>query len=76
MRISRPQETHTYCNHPIQRHITPDTRNAMRYLFANKRQRPREHVHKVGQPVRMRRAVELANVHHVVLVLENGGLRK
>ena len=44
------------------------------HLLANERQRPREHVHEVGQPVRVWRAVELANVHHVVLVLENGRL--
>ena len=45
------------------------------HFLANERQRPREHVHEVGQPVRMWRAVELANVHHVVLVLENGRLK-
>ena len=42
------------------------------HFFADKRQRPREHVHEVGQPVRMRRTVELAYVHHVVLVFEYG----
>jgi hypothetical protein len=44
------------------------------YLLADEGQRPGEHVNKVGQPVGVRRAVELANVHHVVLVLEDGGL--
>ena len=43
-------------------------------LLADERERPGEHVHEVGQPVGVRRAVELADVHHVVLVLEDGSL--
>ena len=37
-------------------------------LLANKRQTPREDIHEVGQPVGMRAAVELPNVHDIVLV--------
>lgn len=40
-------------------------------FFANEGQGPREDVHEVRQPVRMRRAVELPDVHHVVFVLED-----
>ena len=40
-------------------------------FLANERQRPCEDVHEVGQPVRVRRAVELTNVHYVVLVLQD-----
>ncbi|KAI8035088.1 hypothetical protein M5D96_012181 [Drosophila gunungcola] len=40
-------------------------------LLAHEGQRPGEHVHEVGQPVRVRRAVELPDVHHVVLVLQH-----
>lgn len=43
-------------------------------LFAYERQRPRKDVHKVRQPVRMRAAVELTNVHDVVFVFEDSGL--
>ena len=38
-------------------------------LLADKRQTPRENVHEVGQPVGVRAAVELSDVHDVVLVL-------
>lgn len=41
-------------------------------FLADERQRPGEDVEEVRQPVGMRNAVELTNVHHVVLVLENG----
>ena len=40
-------------------------------FLAHERQRPREDVHEVRQPVRVRRRVELANVHDVVLVLHD-----
>lgn len=38
-------------------------------FLADKRQGPCENVHEIGQPVGMRRTVELPNIHHVVLVL-------
>lgn len=41
-------------------------------LLADERQRPSEHVHEIGQPIRMRGTVELANIHNVVFVFENG----
>jgi len=44
-----------------------------RTFLSDKRQRPREDVHEVGQPVGVRGAVELPDVHHVVLVLQDGG---
>ena len=45
-------------------------------LFSDKWQAPCEYVHEVGQPVGMRTAVELADVHHVVLVFQNGSLER
>ena len=45
-------------------------------LFPDERQTPREDVHEVWQPVGVGAAVELADVHHVVLVLQNGSLGK
>lgn len=43
-------------------------------LLSNERQRPGEDVHEVGEPVRVRGAVELSNVHDVVLILQHSGL--
>ena len=43
-------------------------------LLADEGKRPGENVHEVREPVGVRRAVELANVHNVVLVLQHGGL--
>ena len=43
-------------------------------LLSDERQGPREDVHEVGQPVWVRCAVELPDVHDVVLVLEYGSL--
>ncbi len=43
-------------------------------LLADEGQTPGEDVHEVGQPVGVRAAVELPNVHHVVLILQNGSL--
>lgn len=40
-------------------------------LLADKGQGPGENVHEVGQPIRVRGAVELPDVHHVVLVLQH-----
>lgn len=40
-------------------------------FLADKWQGPGENVHEVGQPVRVRWAVELSDVHHVVLVLQH-----
>ena len=37
-------------------------------FLAYKRQRPREHVHEIGQPVGMGWTVELTDIHHIVLV--------
>lgn len=44
-------------------------------LFPNKGQRPAEDVHEVGQPVWMRRTVELSDVHNVVFILQHGSCR-
>ncbi len=44
----------------------------LRTFFPDKWQRPSEHVHKVGQPVGMFHCIELSDVHHIVLVLEDG----
>lgn len=41
-------------------------------FLSNERQGPSENVHEVWQPIRVRRAVELPDVHHVVLVLQDG----
>jgi hypothetical protein len=43
-------------------------------LLSHERQTPGEDVHKVRKPVWVRSAVELANVHDVVLVLEDRSL--
>lgn len=40
-------------------------------LFPHKRQRPGKDVHEVRQPVRVRRAVELTDVHYVVLIFQH-----
>lgn len=45
-------------------------------FFTYKRQGPREHVHEVGQPIRMRWTVELPDIHHVVLILQHCRLEK
>lgn len=42
-------------------------------LLSDKGQTPGEAVHEVGQPVGMGSAVELANVHDVVLIFEDSG---
>ena len=47
----------------------PKNQEIFSYLFPYKRERPSKNVHKIGQPIRMRRTVELADVHHVVFVL-------
>ena len=44
-------------------------------LLANERQTPREDIHEVGQPVGVRAAVELSDVHDVDLVLKNCSLK-
>lgn len=43
-------------------------------LLSDEGQRPCEDVHEVGKPVWVRSAVELSDVHDVILVLENGSL--
>ena len=40
-------------------------------FLSHKGQGPGEDVHEVGQPVGVRRAVELTDVHHVVLILQH-----
>ena len=40
-------------------------------FFSNKRKRPCEDVHEVGQPVWVGGTVELADVHHIVLILQH-----
>lgn len=44
---------------------------ALDTFLANKRKRPCEDVHEVRQPVWVGRTVELADVHHVVLILQH-----
>lgn len=43
-------------------------------LFSNEWQTPSEHVHEIGQPVRMWGAVELADIHDIILILEHSCL--
>ena len=43
-------------------------------LLSDEGQGPCEDIHKVGQPVWVRCAVELPDVHDVVLILEDSGL--
>ena len=43
-------------------------------LLANEWERPGEDVHEVREPVRVRCAVELSDVHDIVLVFEHGSL--
>ena len=43
-------------------------------FLADEGERPGEYVHEIRQPVRVRRAVELPNIHHIILVLEYSGL--
>lgn len=45
-------------------------------LLSDERETPREDVHEVRQPVRMRGRVELADVEHVLLVLEDRAVGK
>lgn len=40
-------------------------------LLSHKRQRPGEHVHEVWQPVGVRGAVELSDIHHIVFILQH-----
>lgn len=40
-------------------------------FFSHKGEGPSEDIHEVGQPVRVWRAVELPDVHHIVLVLQH-----
>ena len=41
------------------------------HFFTHERKTPSKHVHKVGQPVWVWRAVKLADIHHIVFVLEH-----
>ena len=43
----------------------------MNTFLANKRKRPCEDVHEVGQPVWVGGTVELSDVHHIVLILQH-----
>lgn len=43
----------------------------MSTLLSHEGQGPREDIHEVGEPVGVRGAVELADVHHVVLVFQH-----
>ena len=45
-------------------------------LLPDERQRPSEDVHEVWQPVGVRRAVELPDVHHIVLILQYGSWKE
>lgn len=42
-------------------------------LLSNKGQTPRKHVHEIRQPVRVRCAVELSNVHDIIFVFQHSG---
>lgn len=46
----------------------PYNRGEGQTLLADKGQTPREHVHEVRQPIRMRCAIELPDIHHVAFV--------
>jgi len=46
----------------------------VRTFLSNKGKRPSEDIHKVREPVWVRRAVKLADVHDVVLVFQHGSL--
>jgi len=43
-------------------------------FFANKRKAPGENIHEVGQPIWVRTTIELANIHYIILVLQDGSL--
>ena len=43
-------------------------------FLADEGERPGKYIHEIGQPVGVRRAVELPNIHHIILVLEYSGL--
>lgn len=45
-------------------------------FLADEGQWPREDVHEVGQPIRVRRAVELPDVHDIVLVFQHSSFRE
>ena len=45
-------------------------------LLPDERQRPSEDVHEVWQPVGVRWAVELPDVHHIVLILQYGSCKE
>lgn len=41
-------------------------------FFTNKGKRPSEDIHEVWKPIGMWWAIELTNIHHIILVLQNG----
>lgn len=43
-------------------------------FFANKWQAPCENIHEIWQPIGMRRAVELSDIHHIGFILQYRGL--
>jgi len=48
-----------------------DVHQHLSHFLANKRKRPCEDVHEVGQPVWVGGTVELSDVHHIVLILQH-----
>lgn len=44
-------------------------------FLSYKWQRPGEDIHEVRQPVRVLHCIELTDVHHIVLILEDGRYR-
>jgi hypothetical protein len=50
------------------KHSLNESAGRDRTLFGHEGERPGEDVHEVGQPVRVGRVIELANVHHCVFV--------
>lgn len=50
--------------------MTESQQRSLTFL-SNEWQRPGEHVHEVGQPVRVRGAVKLPDVHHIILIFQH-----
>ena len=71
-----PPHSPSYCSPAYACPTPPCPSPPILTLFPHEGQRPREDVHEVGQPVRVLHCVELADVHHVVLVLQHGSCSK
>lgn len=45
-------------------------------FFSYKWKRPCENIHKIRQPIRMRRAIELSNIHYIIFIFQHSRLEK